>query len=90
VVGCEDVIAPKPDPSGLFAVLKVLGVSPKDALYIGDSLVDEGAAKAAGVDFSAMLRGGTTKEQFDNTFVKHFYSSAEELSKDIDSMDLTL
>ncbi|SMP60827.1 phosphoglycolate phosphatase [Sphaerochaeta associata] len=90
VVGCEDVAAPKPDPSGLFTVLKVLDVGPQDALYIGDSLVDEGAAKAAGVDFSAMLRGGTTKEQFDHTFVKHFYSSAKELSNDIDTMAMAL
>lgn len=90
VVGCEDVPAPKPDPSGLFVVLKVLGVDPQDALYIGDSLVDEGAAKAAGIDFSAMLRGGTTKAQFDQAFVKHFYKTAEELSNDVDTMPMPI
>ncbi len=89
IVGCEDVTAPKPDPSGLFTVLKILGLEPTDALYIGDSLVDESAAKAAGIDFSAMLRGGTSKEQFDQTFVKHFYQTAEELSKDVDMMSLS-
>lgn len=88
IVGCEDVPAPKPDPSGLFAVLHILDLQPKDALYIGDSLVDEGAAKAAGMDFAAMLRGGTTREQFDAGFVKHFYKDADELSSDLDTMPL--
>jgi phosphoglycolate phosphatase-like HAD superfamily hydrolase len=65
--------------------LRILNLEPKDALYIGDSLVDEGAAKAAGVDFAAMLRGGTTREQFDLTFVTRFYRTAQELSDDIDA-----
>jgi phosphoglycolate phosphatase len=89
IVGCEDVTAPKPDPSGLFAVLGILGLEPKDAMYIGDSLVDEGAAKAAGIDFSAMLRGATAQEQFDRSFVRQFYRTAEELSKDIDATYLS-
>jgi len=85
IAGCEDVAAPKPDPSGLFTVLRILNLEPKEAIYIGDSLVDEGAAKAAGVDFAAMLRGGTTREQFDLTFVTRFYRTAQELSDDIDA-----
>lgn len=83
VTGCEDVPAPKPDPSGLFITMDALGVRPEETLYIGDSLVDQGAAHSAGTDFAAMLRGGTKKEQFDPSIVKHFYYSADNLRQDI-------
>lgn len=82
VVGCEDCSTPKPDPSGLYVCLEHLGLKKDEVLYVGDSLVDEGAAKAAGVDFCAMLRGSTKKEQFDQSFVKKFYYSATELWND--------
>ncbi len=83
VVGCEDCSIPKPDPSGLYVSLENLGVKADEALYVGDSLVDEGAAKAAGVDFAAMLRGSTEKEQFDSSFVKRFYFTCEELEREL-------
>lgn len=83
VVGCEDCSTPKPDPSGLFVSLRNLGLEASEVLYVGDSLVDEGAARAAGVDFAAMLRGSTRKEQFDSSFVKFFYSTCEELEKEL-------
>ena len=39
----------KPDPIGIFTVLEELSLSPKDVLYIGDTLVDYETARAAGV-----------------------------------------
>lgn len=83
VTGCEDVAAPKPDPSGLFSTMKAMGVIPEETLYIGDSLVDQGAARAAGTDFAAMLRGGTTREQFDPEIVTCFYDTADALWADV-------
>lgn len=85
VTGCEDVAAPKPDPSGLFCTMDALGVTPEETLYIGDSLVDQGAAHAAGTDFAAMLRGGTKKEQFDPTIVNYYYETADALWADVQS-----
>lgn len=83
VTGCEEVPAPKPDPSGLISTIKELGVSAEDVLSVGDSLVDQDAAFAAGVDFGAMLRGSTTREQFDPARVKCFYSTADALWQDV-------
>jgi HAD superfamily hydrolase (TIGR01549 family) len=45
----SDGYPPKPDPAGLEAVLAELGVEPQDALYVGDSVGDFGAAAGAGV-----------------------------------------
>lgn len=44
----SDGYPPKPDPAGLEAVLAELEVEPEDALYVGDSVGDFGAAAAAG------------------------------------------
>lgn len=64
VIGAEDVSAHKPDPACLQAVLGQLDVPPGDAVYVGDSLPDAGAAQRAGIDFVAVLTGTTTTEQF--------------------------
>lgn len=83
VIGCEEAPAPKPDPSGLFAAIHALGVSADETLYVGDSLVDEGAAHSAGIDFAAMLLGGTAREQFRKNRVCQFYRSLDQLRSDI-------
>jgi 2-phosphoglycolate phosphatase len=49
VLGPEDVAHPKPAPDMLLTALHRLGVSPVDALYIGDMTVDIATARAAGV-----------------------------------------
>lgn len=83
VLGCEEVPAPKPDPSGLLLAMERMGVTPEQTLYIGDSLVDQETARSAGADFSAMLLGGTRQEQFDSAFCLRFYRDLEELRRDI-------
>lgn len=45
----SDGYPPKPDPTGLRALLTELGVVPADALMVGDSAMDFEAAAAAGV-----------------------------------------
>jgi phosphoglycolate phosphatase len=49
VVGPEDVARPKPAPDMLLAALDRLHLTPKEALYIGDMVVDVQTARAAGV-----------------------------------------
>jgi pyrophosphatase PpaX len=49
VVTGDEAPAPKPDPRGLLTALATLGVEPGDAVYVGDSVADLGAARAAGV-----------------------------------------
>jgi HAD superfamily hydrolase (TIGR01549 family) len=53
VVSSMDVEHPKPHPEPLIKILEYFGIEPKNALYIGDSDLDEIAAKAAGMPFVA-------------------------------------
>ncbi len=46
----EDSVKHKPNPEPLFIALDKLGVEPKNALFVGDSIKDTGAAKNAGMD----------------------------------------
>jgi len=51
VVGCDEVPRSKPAPDGVLEACRRLGVKTDEVVLIGDSRFDEGAAKAAGVDF---------------------------------------
>ena len=51
VVSALDVKRPKPDPEAIFKILAYFRISPEQAVYVGDSIVDYETAKAAGVYF---------------------------------------
>ena len=53
VVSVRDVKRPKPYPDPLIKILDHFKVGPHHAIYVGDSQLDELAAKAAGVPFVA-------------------------------------
>ncbi len=56
VVGGDE--APrKPDPTGTLEILARLGVSPAEAVFVGDSRVDQETASAAGIRFVAVSWG---------------------------------
>ena len=63
IVGIEDVARPKPDPEGIEKALDILGTTPNETLYIGDSLFDAEAAQNAAVDFAGVTTGTTTAEE---------------------------
>lgn len=48
VLGTSDALAKKPDPAMLHDCFGALGVNPRDAVMVGDSGADNGAARAAG------------------------------------------
>jgi phosphoglycolate phosphatase-like HAD superfamily hydrolase len=48
-LGADQVTGAKPRPDGLLQCCQVLGVSPKDTVYVGDSPSDGQAAAAAGM-----------------------------------------
>jgi pyrophosphatase PpaX len=58
VVGYEDTSKHKPDPEPVLLAVEKLGGAPDDAVYVGDSPFDIGAAKAAGVFAVAVGWGG--------------------------------
>ncbi len=58
VVAAEDTERHKPDPAPILLALERLGVAAEDAVYVGDSPFDVGAARAAGVHAIAVTWGG--------------------------------
>jgi pyrophosphatase PpaX len=58
VVAHEDTDRHKPDPDPVLLAVEKLGGAPGDAVYVGDSPFDIGAAKAAGVYSIAVGWGG--------------------------------
>jgi phosphoglycolate phosphatase-like HAD superfamily hydrolase len=53
VVCSVDVRRPKPHPDALLKIIDTFDAAPHQMLYVGDSLVDEQAARAARVWFAA-------------------------------------
>lgn len=51
----------KPSPEGLFIIARELGIEPKDAVMIGDTSMDVGAGKAAGMSTIAVTDGMGTR-----------------------------
>lgn len=58
VVAHEDTDRHKPDPDPVLLAVERLGGTPEEAVYVGDSPFDIGAAKAAGVFAVAVGWGG--------------------------------
>lgn len=55
-----DVRTPKPAPEGVFLALRALAVAPDEAVYVGDTPVDEAMAAHAGVRFVGVKSAFTT------------------------------
>jgi HAD superfamily hydrolase (TIGR01509 family) len=53
VITSLDVTRPKPDPEGLLAVLRAFGLDSPEAVYVGDSIIDQVASRLAGIPFAA-------------------------------------
>lgn len=57
MVSRDDVPEPKPSPKSIQKCIRLLGASPKTSVYVGDSVVDIQASRAAGVRSIAVLSG---------------------------------
>ncbi len=53
VITSIDVTRPKPDPESLYLILSTWGLPYSQVVFVGDSEVDEQAARAAGIPFWA-------------------------------------
>lgn len=56
VVTALDVKRPKPDPEGLFLILKTVSLPPEKVLFVGDSTLDQKASQSANIPFAAYKR----------------------------------
>jgi HAD superfamily hydrolase (TIGR01509 family) len=61
IVCSEDVERPKPDPEGVRLALTRLGAPPEQAVFIGDSVHDMRAGRAAGVRRCAVTWGAAPR-----------------------------
>jgi HAD superfamily hydrolase (TIGR01549 family) len=68
VVSCLDVTHPKPAPDALFKILAHFSLSAPEALYIGDSEIDEKTAMAARVPFVAYKNRALAAD----CYIEHF------------------
>ena len=65
-LGCEDVPAGKPDPSGFLMAAETLGVPPPHCLVFEDSAAGVQAAKAANMMCVALVPAGSREEDLGN------------------------
>src|SRR5207245_1033902 len=63
LIGGEDLHNLKPDPEGLLIAVERLSV--KEAIYVGDTVIDAEAARRANLPFVAVLTGVTGRSEFD-------------------------
>jgi HAD superfamily hydrolase (TIGR01509 family) len=63
VVTAADVKERKPHPEGLLRCLDALGVAPEAAAYVGDSMLDMAAGRAAGMLAIGVLSGAGTSAE---------------------------
>ena len=76
VIGNRDGVPVKPDPATTFEALRILGVSPAEAVFVGDGDTDVQTAKNAGMRCISVLWGYRSKEQLvaagAETFAENF------------------
>lgn len=63
VIGNREGVPVKPDPATAFEALRILGVTPEEAVFVGDGDTDVQTAKNAGMRCISVLWGYRTKEQ---------------------------
>ena len=65
IQGQTEEIPKKPDPEGVFVILKKLGERPEDCLYFGDTNTDMRTGANAGVDTAGVLWGFRGREELE-------------------------
>jgi len=81
VLGADVVARKKPDPEPLLAALEKMGISPREAVMIGDSPVDTQAARAAGIRVGLVSHGFVSKEEMTSSHPDWLVDSLEEFDE---------
>jgi len=79
VVARGDVDRMKPDGSPISECVKRLGVAPREAVYIGDAVIDIAAAKEAGVYAIGVLGGFDSREALERSKPDYMIENLSEL-----------
>ncbi len=78
-VCASDVENPKPSPDSAFLACERLGVSPREAVFIGDSIYDMQCARSAGIATIAVSYGSSAEEALLAEHPDHLIRSPEQL-----------
>ena len=84
IQGADETKVHKPDPNVLLPILNKFaeeGISKKDIVKIGDSVIDLKTAKVAGIDFIAVTTGLYSKEDFKKKGAKIVVQDIREITK---------
>lgn len=77
--GGRDGIALKPDPAGVFEILKEFGVEKDEVLYIGDTATDIKTAKNAGLTNIGVLWGFRDRAELESAGADYIISHPREI-----------
>lgn len=88
IVCPEDVGAPKPAPASLLLGCELLDLSPDQVLYVGDSSVDQVAAKGAGIDCLLCLYSYEKADSLLSLLPKYTASNPENLSQKLKNLTI--
>lgn len=76
--GQQEDTPKKPDPAGVFAIMKELGAAPENCLYFGDTGTDMQTGKNAGIDTVGVLWGFRGREELEQYFPEYIITRPEE------------
>jgi phosphoglycolate phosphatase len=79
VLGLRDDRAAKPDPGGALEIAGLLGISPEEFLYVGDTSIDMETAQAAGMHPVGVLWGFRPKEELERSGARTLLAHPMEL-----------
>jgi phosphoglycolate phosphatase len=79
VLGQRDGIAPKPDPTIVFDILRTAGVAKEEVLYVGDSNVDMLTARQAGVAVCGVTWGFRPRTELEAHHPEYLVDEAAEI-----------
>ena len=65
IIGADACTRHKPDPEPVHLALSTLGYAPREAVYVGDTVHDIEAGRAAGVRTIAVAWGACTRQQLE-------------------------
>ncbi len=77
--GQRDETPRKPDPAGVFLLLRELSVSPEECLYVGDTKTDMQTGKAAGIFTVGVTWGFRDRTELEEHHADAIISSPNEL-----------
>ena len=94
-IGCDDVVSAvvnsgdvdksKPAPDIVVAALEAVGVEPRNAVMLGDTVYDVRAAAAAGVECIGLMCGGIGERELTEAGAVAVYGNPSELLQDLDA-----